>query len=209
MVQRLTTVGLIAGIQARKNDAWIRMTTLFGPLVHKWIHRTGLQSADVADISQEVFQAAVESIDRYKHSPEKHGSFTGWLFGITRNKIRDFFNQTKNEPLKVDSRILENCWDPKSIVEDEVPESSIQNAVVGRAHSAAKRIRGNCELHVWQSFWRVVVNGESAVAVSKDLELTPEAVRQACHRTVRRIQDELSKLEKEFETPDTFADALD
>ncbi|MEW4489698.1 sigma-70 family RNA polymerase sigma factor [Thalassoglobus sp. JC818] len=209
MAKRLTTVGLIAGIQARKNDAWIRMTTLFGPLVHKWIRKTGLQPADIADISQEVFQAAIESIDRYQHSPEKHGSFTGWLFGITRNKIRDFFNQARAQPLKVDQSLVESRWDPKSIVDDEVPASSIKNAVVGQAHSAAKKIRDKCEPHVWQSFWRVVVNGETAVAVSEDLKLTPEAVRQACHRTVRRIQEELTRLENEFKTPETCADALD
>jgi len=59
--------------------------------------KAGLQSSDARDVVQEVFQSLVSSIDQFQKN-DPRASFRGWLWTITRNKIRDHYRQTSKEP---------------------------------------------------------------------------------------------------------------
>lgn len=192
----LSTASLVTAMRDGRDDAWIRMTYLYGPLVHKWIGRSGLQTHDAADVSQEVFSAAATSIGSYQHSPEKHGSFQNWLFGITRNKIRQFFKSAASQPSLVSDAVITQIWDPKSLVDNSTGDL-VMDVETGVSHEAAAIVREKTLPHNWQAFWRTAVNGERPVDVARDLKLKPSAVREAARRTRDRIQQEIILIENQ------------
>ena len=55
----LTSVSLIARLrQPGDDDAWLRFSHIYGPLIARWCERSGLQHADVSDVRQEVMASA-------------------------------------------------------------------------------------------------------------------------------------------------------
>ena len=80
---------LIRRVQRNDRQAWERLTALYGPVVYEWARQNGLQPQDASDVMQEVFAALMRSIGAY--TPD--GSFRGWLWRVTRNKVLDFYRR--------------------------------------------------------------------------------------------------------------------
>ncbi len=160
---RMTSASLILGIQAGQEDAWVRMVNLFGPLVFKWVKplsKFQFQTEDISDVSQEVFLVATQKIEKYRHSREKHGSFRGWLFGITRNVVRDYQKRNSKAPTPDDERAREVEWIPENLVEKHDYDGDIWLLEMGVTYQAVEIIKKQTESHVWQAFWRTSINGE-------------------------------------------------
>ena len=51
--------------------------------------------------------------------------------------------------------------------------------------------RGSFDERTWQCFWLVVMEGNSAVEVAKQLGMRPAAVRQAKYRVTQRLRRDL------------------
>lgn len=195
---RMTSASLIEGMQAGREDAWLRMVRLFGPHVFQWIRSLAnnkLQPHDITDISQDVFMGATESIPSYKHSEEVDGSFRRWLYGITRNKVFQFFRTNSRVPLPIDNIDQLPQLNPEAPLDDI--EGEIWNLKPGRTHKAVEIIRSKSEAHTWQAFWRTVVNGEETADVAEDLGMNSQAVRQARHRIKQNLIKAVAKLDQE------------
>ena len=82
-----TSPTLVGRVQANDEAAWQRLVDLYGPLIFSWGRRGGLANEDAADVLQEVLAAVARAIDGF--DPAAPGRFRGWLWTITRNKIRD------------------------------------------------------------------------------------------------------------------------
>jgi RNA polymerase sigma-70 factor (ECF subfamily) len=79
---------LLVRLRAGQIDAWERLARLYGPTVYVWCRRAGVPEADAADVSQEVLAAVARHLADFRR--ERPGdSFRGWLWTITRNKVRD------------------------------------------------------------------------------------------------------------------------
>src|SRR4051794_29355281 len=91
-----TSRSLLAGVRASHPQAWERLVRLYSPLVLHWCRRSGLQDQDSADVFQEVFQAVVQYVARFRK--ERQGdTFRGWLRRITQNKLNDYFRRLGRE----------------------------------------------------------------------------------------------------------------
>ena len=78
--------------RARSNDqeAWHQIVHLYGPLVHKWCHRSNLKDDDLADVFQETFRSVATHLKTF--SPAKDaGSFRSWLRTICRTDLSNGF----------------------------------------------------------------------------------------------------------------------
>ena len=56
---------------------------------------------------------------------------------------------------------------------------------------ALDAVRGSFDERTWQCFWLVVMEGNSAVEVAKQLGMRPAAVRQAKYRVTQRLRRDL------------------
>ena len=185
-----TSASLLDRVQRLDPNAWDRLVRLHGPLVYRWCRRAGLQDTDAADVSQEVFQAVFGGIAGF-HRDQPGDSFRGWLWTITKNKLRDFFRRQAERPAATggsdaNQRFLE--------IPDKVPEDSDDqsgfDAQSSLAHRALALVRNEFEDRTWQAFLRVVVGGENPSHVARDLQLTVGAVYTAKWRVLRRLREE-------------------
>src|SRR5262245_1554442 len=93
-----TSASLLDRVRANDNAAWQRFVRLYSPLVYARAKRCGRKNQDAADMLQAVFHAVARSLGEF-HRHAGSGSFRGWLWTITRNKVRDHFRARGAEPV--------------------------------------------------------------------------------------------------------------
>jgi RNA polymerase sigma-70 factor (ECF subfamily) len=191
-----TSPSLLAGVRIVEPAAWDRFVSLYGPLVYHWCRSASLQDHDVEDVFQEVFQAVLVHIGEFRKEREGD-TLRGWLFTITRNKIRDHFRRAGREPrgeggteaLVRFSQIAAPGRDEPPSRGEQDPETGAERALFRRA---LELIRGEFKEPTWQAFWRTVVDGRAAADVAAELGTTPGAVRVAKSRVLRRLRQEIN-----------------
>jgi RNA polymerase sigma-70 factor (ECF subfamily) len=186
-----TSTSLIERIRARQPDAWKRLVHLYGPLVYRWSRQTGLQAADASDVVQEVFRAVAGGVASFRRAGEGD-SFRGWLWTITRNKVRDHFRGRAGRAAAVGGSQMQ-----QQLAQLPQPDPSTSErpghhqAEVALVHRAMRAIRGEFEDPTWEAFWRMTVQGHPAAEIAVDLGMSKSAVRQAKYRVLRRLRQEL------------------
>jgi RNA polymerase sigma-70 factor, ECF subfamily len=184
-----TSTGLIDRLRQQDADAWQRLARLYTPLVYRWARQCELQSSDAADVAQEVFAAVARNIDGFRYDrPE--ASFRGWLWTITRNQIRLHYRRGKDRP-EARGGSTANLVLHQQPEEDSPSEPADFADETSLVHRAVQLLKSDFQPQTWQAFWRMVVDGASAVDVGAELGMTPAAVRQAKYRVLCRLQDEL------------------
>src|SRR5436853_7767418 len=94
----LTRASLLVQIRDGANHvAWQEFVNLYGPVVYGFARKRGLQDADAADLMQDVLRSVSSAIGRLEYD-RTQGSFRGWLFTITRNKIFNFLSARRIRP---------------------------------------------------------------------------------------------------------------
>ena len=202
-----TSLSLLARVRADDAGAWNRLVTLYAPLVFHWCRRAQLQEHDIEDVFQEVFQAVLTHIRDFRK--ERRGdTFRGWLYTITRNKIRDYHRRAQREPHGEGGteamQRFSQLEAPASRTEDvdlssaalatkaAAADGVADDADVERAlyHRALGMIRGEFHERTWKAFWRTAVEDRSASDVAAGLGMSPGAVRVAKSRVLRRLPEE-------------------
>jgi RNA polymerase sigma-70 factor (ECF subfamily) len=180
---------LLHQAQAQNPFAWEQLVALYLPLVSHWARRAGLQAHDRADLCQEVFRAVARRLARFR--PDGQGGFRGWLWTITRNKLRDFFRRRKRQfPAPGgDGRRLLNLAELPDEAAEPPPEAA--DPVLRRALEV---LATEFEESTRLAFWRSAVEGQPAADVGVGLAMSADAVRQARCRVLRRLRRELGEL---------------
>lgn len=184
-----TSSSLLARLRGRDKDAWNRLVALYGPLVYTWCRQRGVQAEDAADVVQEVFRAVAASVKDFK--PEPDGSFRGWLWTITRNRMLDFFRLRERQPRAIGGFDAQQRWAeiPETLDESEQGADAAGSLV----RRALAMIRPDFSEASWQAFERVVMEDQLPEDVARDLAISPNAVYIAKSRILRRLRDELGE----------------
>lgn len=185
----LTSLSMLDRVRAADDDAWRRLVHLYSPLIFSWCQRSGLGSDDAADVLQDVWGAVAAHVGRFERTASS-GTFRGWLWTITRNKLRDFHRGKAGKAAGVGGSAAQQQL--ASIPETE-PETQDTDAG-GLMHRALELIRGDFEPRTWQAFWRTAIDGWSAADAAAELKLSVDAVYQTKSRVLRRLREELRGL---------------
>ena len=189
-----TSPSLIVRAQALDDAAWDRLSRLYTPLVYAWARSQNLQENDAADVVQEVFQAVAKSISRFEMGQSKP-PFRAWLWGITRNKIRDFYRKKADSPnasggTEAQMQISDV---PDSEPSDDTDHMQLNNRE-SLAFRALELMKTDFRPNTWQAFWRVTIENESAADVAKDLGISVGSVYTAKSRVLTHLRNELTGL---------------
>lgn len=191
-----TSSSLIARVKADDPDAWHRLVDLYGPLIYYWCRQAGLEANDAADVAQEVFRALAIHIAGFQKTDPSH-TFRGWLWTIARNKIRDHFRARKSQPQAAGGTdaqrlLLEVGGDFPVGASGMSGESAALRSMLQRA---LDRVRGDFSEQTWDAFSQTVFAGRTSFEVAAELGTTPNAVRKAKARVLRRLREELGELD--------------
>jgi RNA polymerase sigma-70 factor (ECF subfamily) len=184
-----TASSLVAGVKALDPLAWQRLTTLYGPLVYGWARRGGLRGEDAADVTQEVFRAVAARAPHIRHD-RPGDTFRGWLWTVTRNKIRDAYRTHAVGPAAVGGTDAQNLL--MLVAEPDDGTSTTAAESQGVLRRAIELVRGEFEDKSWRAFWGVTVDARPAADVARDLGLTANAVYVARSRILRRLRELLA-----------------
>src|ERR687888_578740 len=92
-----TRASLLVRIRdAHDTDAWRQFVQVYAPVVYGFARKRGLQDADAADLMQEVLRSVASAAGRLDYDP-KRGSFRGWLYTVTRNKLYNFLDGRRRQ----------------------------------------------------------------------------------------------------------------
>jgi RNA polymerase sigma factor (sigma-70 family) len=176
-------------------EAWGQFVELYAPVVYGFARKRGLQDADAADLMQEVFRSVAGAAGRLEYDP-KRGSFRGWLYTVTRNKIYTFLDsqrrQVRGSGDSGAQQRLEEQAHPDGT--DDVWDQEYERSAF---EWAAERVRGEFQEATWQAFWLTAVEGQSAKDVGRRLGMSPGAVYVAKSRVIARLREEVRELEQE------------
>lgn len=187
-----TSRTLLERIKLRDPAAWRRFTELYGPIVYHWSEVAGLQATDAADVTQEVFRSVMTGVGEFRH--ERPGdSFRGWLFTITRNKLRDFFRSQAKPGQAIGGTEGQRQLEQAA----EVSQTDIYSPPPGASdltRRALQIMQTDFEPATWQAFWKTAVEGQSPADVARELGLTLAAVYKAKSRVLNHLRRELDGL---------------
>lgn len=187
-----TSSGLLELARGKDASAWRQLLQVYGPVIRYWIRRSGLTSADVADVFQNVFYAVSTNLERFEPQEGK-GSFRKWLKVITNSKIADHYRKIPQqanavggsaEPLTIEVA-------PAEVVEESAVDQAADEKVV--MQQVTRLIQNEFSQRNWQAFWRTVVDGLTSTEVADELGTTPTAVRKAKSRVLARLREAIQE----------------
>lgn len=185
-----TSLSLLERARGRDEEAWRRLVQLYSPLIFFWAGRSGLSDADSADVVQDVWQSVAAALPRFRRD-ENSGTFRGWLWTVTRNKLNDYFRKRSNAPEATggtDAQVLLQGFPENEPTDDTGVEEH------GLLHRALEQIRPEFEGRTWEAFWKLTVDGRSAGEIAVELAMLPNAIHQAKFRVLRRLREEMAGL---------------
>lgn len=204
-VPESTSTSLLGKAKAGEAETWRRLVDQYAPLLYDWCRRRGLRTEDAADVAQEVFTAVARNLETF-HRDQPGDTFRGWLWTITQNKIRDRIRDRKGMPEATGGSDAQ-C----RLAQVPEPQSEPSTSVKVRTHGspleqrAIELVRAGVEERTWQAFWRVVVEGQQAAVVAKELGMSMQAVYNAKYRIRNRLQQQVDRLSEGLPPPGSAA----
>jgi RNA polymerase sigma-70 factor (ECF subfamily) len=196
----VTRVTLLTRLKdGRDAEAWREFVQLYGPVVYRFARNRGLQDADAADLMQDVMRSVARNAERMEYDPKK-GTFRGWLYTVTRNKIYNFLSSQKNRPRGTGDADAQERLDATPAREDEGPDADWDKEYQRRLSARAMElVKGEFQPNTWAAFWQTAVEGKGASEVGAKLKMSAGAVYVAKSRVLARLREEVQKLMAEEE----------
>jgi RNA polymerase sigma-70 factor (ECF subfamily) len=179
-------------------DAWREFVHLYGPVVYGFARKRGLQDADAADLMQEVLRSVARNAEKMEYDPSR-GTFRGWLYTVTRNKIYNFLNGQRNRPRGTGDSGAQERLDAVPARPEERDDDWDLEYQRQLSAKAMERVRHEFQANTWKAFWGTAVEGRAAQEVGGELKMTPGAVYVAKSRVLARLREEVQRLQAEAE----------
>lgn len=175
-------------------EAWQEFVRLYAPVIYGFARKRGLQDADAADLMQEVLRSVSGAAAGLEYNPLR-GTFRGWLFTITRNKVFNFLDsRSRRVQASGDSRIqerLEQHADGDGTLSADW-EADYQKAL---AAQAMEQVKGEFQAATWQAFVLTAIEGLAPAQAGKRVGLSVGAVYVAKSRVIARLRQEIERLQ--------------
>ena len=184
---------LLEQLRAGQTDAWERLARLYGPTVYVWCRRAGVPEADAADVSQEVLAAVARHLADFRRE-QPGDSFRGWLWTITRNKVRDHWRRRVDEAKASGGTTAQEMMNQVPEVAPPDSEAGAEGEPGDLYRRALELIRSEFEERTCRAFLMVTVEARRPADVAAALGMTPGAVYIAKSRVLKRLREEFGDL---------------
>lgn len=170
---------------------------LYGPVVYGFARKRGLQDADAADLMQDVMRSVAASIGQLEYD-RKRGSFGGWLFTITRNKVFNFLSARRIRPQASGDTATNQMLNshPDDTEGSDAWEMEYQRQL---ASLAMERIKREFQDNTWRAFQLTAIEGLAAAEAAENTGLSIGAVYVAKSRVLARLKEEVDLIRRQEE----------
>jgi RNA polymerase sigma factor (sigma-70 family) len=179
---------------ASDGDAWQEFVRLYAPVIYRFARKRGLQDADAADLMQEVLRSVSSAVKRLEYDPVR-GTFRGWLFTITRNKVFNFLESSSRRVQASGGSGVQQRLEQQPGIDGEQSEeweTDYQRALAARA---MEQVKDEFQAATWEAFRQTAVEGRTPAQVAGRLGLSVGAVYVAKSRVIARLREEIQRLE--------------
>ena len=165
---------------------------IYGPLVYRWCRDVPLQPQDAADVAQVVFSAVHLKIGGFSRD-QPGATFRGWLWTVTRNKVRDHFRSlADSEQAAGGNSNHQQLAQLGELFPEQEPDDAVSDEDI--VIRAVELLKAEFETKTWDAFWRAVVQKEPVAEIAEEMGMSTWAVYQAKSRVLRRARKELADL---------------
>ena len=192
----LTRASLLIQLRDGANhEAWREFSQVYSPVIYGFARKRGLQDADAADLMQDVMRSVATAIGRLEY--DRHtGTFRGWLFTITRNKVYNFLSARRIRPQgsgdSTTNQLL--AQHPAASEDSDAWEREYQRRL---ASLAMERIKNEFQVKTWRAFWLTAVDGMAAPEAAAQIGMSPGAIYVAKSRVLARLKEEVETIERQ------------
>jgi RNA polymerase sigma factor (sigma-70 family) len=171
---------LVAAIARGDDEAFSRLYSRYLPIVLRWCLRETGNRELAADLSAEVFAAALTAARRYR---TEQGSVAAWLLGISRNKLRESRRRGRIE----DSARRRLGVEPAAITDADLERveelASLAQQVVELVDALPEEQR--------RALMSRIVNERSYEQIASELRCSQLTVRQRVSRGLRALRSQM------------------
>ena len=174
-------------------QAWPDFVRLYAPFVYSALQRRGIQSADAADVAQDVMRTVFSSLDGFNHNGRR-GAFRNWLLRIVDSRYCDFLRRSGREVAGSGDTQMVNQLDNQPARDELGAELEVeyQRCIF---QWAADRVRGDFQESTWRAFWMTYVDGQTCEAAAESLDISLGAVYVARGRVLARLRERISEVQ--------------
>ena len=167
-------------VRQKDRKASAELVAQYADIVYAFIaHRLQPNVSQAEDLTQEVFLAALRSIDAYRGS----SSLRQWLLGIARNKVQDYYRQRVREMPLDDTRVDELT------VDDNLAGEVYGEQQRGKALEILRRMREDYSVLLRWRYWEGKSTAEIAILSGR--------TEKGVERALARARNQFSALWKE------------
>jgi RNA polymerase sigma-70 factor (ECF subfamily) len=173
---------LVAAIVARDEDAFTVLYRRYLPVVARWCLRETGNREIAADLSAEVFAAALIAARRYRPG---QGTVLAWLLGIARNKLLESRRRKRVE----DSARRRLRLEPVALSDADVERveelASLDEEVLALARALPEPLR--------QALADRVIHERSYEEIASELRCSQSVIRQRVSRALKSLRSQMEE----------------
>lgn len=189
-----TRLSLLARVSDKDDQAaWDEFVQLYQPVIHRTAMYKGLQDADAHDVTQQVLLSVAKSLEQRPHDPNR-ARFRTWLGTVTRNAALNALRKQRDRG-SGDSQVLQQLNALADVdTDEELLEREYQKELFRKA---ARAIEQEFAADTWQAFWQTTIEDRAIAEVGEQLEKSAGSIYAARSRVIRRLKEEVQRLQSE------------
>lgn len=178
-----TSRSLLSGLRNRDPIAWERVSSLYGPHIHYWGKRFGLNNTDTDDLCQTVLVAVIKHSDKFRKENPSH-SFRKWLYVIARREAIRMKQSKAALPLAEQSLF-------QALVEEEtqqIDDPSDSETALSELHQRALGLlKASVNAKTWEIFWEATASNLTTEMIAIRFDTTSGNVRVIKMRMLAKL----------------------
>ncbi|MFK8112370.1 MAG: RNA polymerase sigma factor [Rubripirellula sp.] len=190
-----TRLSLLARVGNKEDQAaWEQFVELYQPVIFRTAFYKGLQDADAQDVTQQVLWSVAKALEQRPHDPDR-ARFRTWLATVTRNAAINALRSKRVDRGTGDSNVQQRL---QAVADNQSDEAVLEREYQKELfRKAARIIEGEFAADTWQAFWQTTIEEKSIADVADRLNKNVGSVYAARSRIVRRLREEVQRLQDE------------